>query len=290
MDFQGKARSLAARLGGGACIALAGAAIGLATSAAEPAKAAQAAPAALPDWGGVWNPRERNLFDASALPSAQRNVSSNPLALFDASYLREYPPYRPEWETRYVTTLTNTQKGVGSDPTAGCLPPGFPRIMGTPYPVEFIVQPRQVTILFEASSQTRRIFTDGRPHPADLDLSFNGHSIGHWEGDTLVVDTVGLRGDTVFDVSGAPHSDSMHVTEHIRRTAPDSIEDRILVEDPKALTKPWPVLRTYQLKPDWQMAEYVCEENQRNPILPDGSTGFIGPHQRLTASPSAAAR
>jgi hypothetical protein len=285
MGLQDKARSLTAGLCGGAYIALAGAQI---TSAAEPAKAAP--PAALPDWIGIWNPRERNLFDTSGLASASRNVSSNPLALFDASYLREYPPYRPQYEARYVTTLTNTQKGIGSDPTAGCLPPGFPRIMGTPYPVEFIVQPRQVTILFEASSQIRRIYTDGRPHPADLDPTFNGHSIGHWEGDTLVVDTVGLRGDTVFDVSGAPHSDSMHVTEHIRRTAPDSIEDSILVDDPKALTQPWTVLRTYQLKPDWQMAEYVCEENQRNPILPDGSTGFIGPHQRLTASPAPAGR
>ena len=287
MDFQHKALSLAARLCAGASIVLASASI---ASAAEPARAPQAAPAPLPDWSGIWNPRERNLFDTSGLAEGSRNVTSNPLALFDASYLREYPPYRPDYEARYTTTLTNTSKGIGSDPTAGCLPPGFPRIMGTPYPVEFIVQSKQVIILFEASSQIRHIYTDGRPHPADLDPSFNGHSIGHWEGDTLVVDTVGLRPDTVFDVSGAPHSDSMRVTEHIRRAAPDSIEDRILVDDPKALTKPWSVVRTYQLKPDWQMAEYVCEENQRNPILPDGSTGFIGPHQRLTASGGPAAR
>ncbi len=70
----------------------------------------------------------------------------------------------------------------------------------------------------------------------------------------------------------------MHVVEHIRRASPESIEDRILIEDPKALTKPWSVLRTYERKPDWTLAEYVCEENQRNPILLDGSTGFLGPH------------
>ena len=198
MDFQHKALSLAARLCAGASIVLASASI---ASAAEPARAPQAAPAPLPDWSGIWNPRERNLFDTSGLAEGSRNVTSNPLALFDASYLREYPPYRPDYEARYTTTLTNTSKGIGSDPTAGCLPPGFPRIMGTPYPVEFIVQSKQVIILFEASSQIRHIYTDGRPHPADLDPSFNGHSIGHWEGDTLVVDTVAMRQLSHFEQS-----------------------------------------------------------------------------------------
>src|SRR3569623_1354195 len=111
--------------------------------------------------------------------------------------------------------------------------------MGTPFPLEFVIQPDKVMIEFEAYSQVPRIYTDGRKHPADLDPSYNGDSIGHWEGDTLVVDTVGLRGDTVFDVSGAPHSDAMHVVERIRRVSKDSIEDRIVIEDPKALTKPW---------------------------------------------------
>ena len=104
-----------------------------------------------------------------------------------------------------------------------------------------------------------------------------GHSIGHWEGDTLVVDTVGMRGDTVFDVSAAPHSDKIHVTERLRRLSPTKFEDRITVEDPVAFTKPWEIVRTYDLKPDWQIIEYVCEENNRNPILADGTTGFLPP-------------
>ena len=242
------------------------------------AMAGAATAAALPDWSGIWNPRERNLFDPSSLKPSEQKTRDTASSLFEASYLRMYPPYRADYEARYESTLKATGEGRASDPTAGCLPPGFPRIMGTPYPLEFIVQADKVTILFEAYSQVRRIYTDGRKHPDDLDPSYNGHSIGHWEGDTLVVDTVGLRGDTVFDVSGAPHSDAMHVVEHIRRASPESIEDRILIEDPKALTKPWSVLRTYERKPDWTLAEYVCEENQRNPILLDGSTGFLGPH------------
>jgi hypothetical protein len=239
---------------------------------------ADAKAAALPDWSGVWFPHERNLFDPSALPAAQRQVKDTASSLFEASYERMYPPYKPEYEARYEKTLKDTNEGRASDPTAGCVPPGFPRIMGTPYPLEFVVEKGRVAILFEAYSQVRRIYTDGSKHPDELDPSYNGHSTGRWEGDTLVVDTVGLRGDTVFDVSGAPHSDAMRVTERIRRAGPDIIEDRMVVEDPKALTKPWTVVRTYERKPSWKIAEYVCEENQRNPILPNGSTGFLGPH------------
>ena len=242
------------------------------------AGAALAAPAktALPDWSGVWNPHERNLFDASALAASEVKAKDTGSSLFEASYMRMYPPYRPDYEARYEDKLKKTQAGISTDPTAGCVPPGFPRIMGTPYPLEFIVQPKRVTILFEAFGQTRRIDTDGRAHPTDLDPTYNGDSIGHWEGDTLVVDTVGLRDDTIFDVTGAPHSDAMHVVEHIRRLGKTTMEDRILIEDPKALTRPWTVVRTFDLQPTWRIAEYVCDENQRNPMRADGTAGFVG--------------
>jgi hypothetical protein len=227
----------------------------------------------LPDWSGVWNPHELNLFDPSSVPPADRQLSdANENA---ASYLRMYPPYNAAYEARYEDKLKKAAAGVASDPTAGCAPPGFPRIMVIPYPLEFVVQPKRVTMLFEGFSQMRRIYTDGRKHPADPDLTYNGNSIGHWEGDTLVVDTVGLRGDAVFDITGAPHSDRIHIVERIRRVSHAKIEDRMVIDDPQALTKPWSVLRTYDLQPDWEITEYVCEENQRNPIMPDGSTGLI---------------
>jgi hypothetical protein len=235
-----------------------------------------AAPASPPDWGGVWNPNERNLFDPEAAkgPPTAGGVQS---FLPDTSYEREYPPYNPAYEARYEAVLARTKAGKAVDPTAGCVPPGMPRIMTTPYPLEFVIQPGRVLVLHEAYSQMRRIHTDGRPHPGELDPSYNGHSIGRWEGDVLVVDTVGLRGDTVFDVTGAPHSDALHVVERIRRLNADMLEDRIVVEDSKAMTKPWTVVRTYSRRPDWELAEYVCEENNRNPILPDGTTGLTAP-------------
>jgi hypothetical protein len=241
------------------------------------AAAATAAPARLPDWSGLWNPREVNVYDPSALPN--QKAAGGGVSSFQpgASYERDYPPYRPEYEARYAATLEKTSRGIGTDPTAACVPPGVPRIMGTPYPFEFVIQPDRVLILYEAFSQRREIFTDGRSHPAELDPTYNGHSIGRWEGDTLVIHTVGLRGDTVFDVTGAPHSDAMTVTERIRRRGPDLLEAVIMVEDPKAMTRPWTVTRSYAHRPDWTIAEYVCEENQRNPVNPDGTTGFIGP-------------
>ncbi len=239
---------------------------------------ATAAPAekTLPDWSGVWNPHERNLFDASALAAGEVKAKDTGSSLFEASYMRMYPPYRPDYEARYLSVLKKTEAGISTDPTAACVPPGVPRIMGTPYPLEFIVQPDRVTMLFEAFGQTRRIYTDGRGHPADLDPSYNGDSIGHWEGDALLVETVGLREDTVFDVTGAAHSDSMHVVERIRRVSKTVMEDKILIEDPKALTRPWTVVRTFDLQPQWRIAEYVCDENQRNPMKSDGTAGFIG--------------
>ncbi|MEP7313987.1 MAG: hypothetical protein ABI859_15505, partial [Pseudomonadota bacterium] len=129
----------------------------------------------------------------------------------------------------------------------------------------------QVTIIAEWSSQVRRIFTDGRPHPPEdeVEITFNGHSIGRWEGQTLVVDTIGIRGDTSFDASPLQHSDAMRVSERIRLTDPKLLEAVITVTDPKAFTKPWVVTRHYKRGgPELQIMEYVCEENNRDIILP----------------------
>ena len=221
----------------------------------------------LPDWSGVWNPHERNMFDPTAFDRPENKGKG-------AQDIREYPPYNAEWEARYARKLAQNSAGIPTDPTASCRPGGMPRIMTTPYPMEFVIQPDRVVILHEISSQVRRIYTDGRKHPApeDLDPTYMGHSIGHWEGDTLVVDTVGMKGDTVYDVSAAPHSDKVHEVERIRRISPTQIQDVMTIEDPVAFTKPWVVTRLYDLKPTWEIQEYVCEDNNRNPIKDDGTT------------------
>jgi hypothetical protein len=87
-----------------------------------------------------------------------------------------------------------------------------------------------------------------------------GHSIGKWDGDTLVVDTVALRPETFLDGAGHPHSDALHLVERIHRVDADTLDDTLVVDDPKAYTKPWSMQKTYKLKPGWHVMEYVCED------------------------------
>jgi hypothetical protein len=201
--------------------------------------------------------------------------------LFDPAVrdpLKMNPPYKPEWmkqfdehRNRVATTGVNTL-----DPTAGCLPPGMPRMMSAVYPMEILMTPDQVTIITEWMGQIRRVYTDGRPHPEDPDITYVGHSTGTWDKDVLVIDTVAMKGDTVLDQTGMKHSDQIRVTERMRLIDPQTLENQLTLDDPVAFTQPWTVTRTFRrAKPGDEMREFVCMENNRNPIKPDGSVGVI---------------
>ena len=232
-------------------------ALGLALAFSSAAGAAT--PSDPNDWTGVWKRVGSIAFDPANKPET-----------------RENPPYRPDWQARYEVALKSAERGqFNADPTASCVPPGMPRLMNMVYPMEIIQKPDQLTIVAEWESQVRRIFLDGRPHPQDMDATFNGHSVGHWEGKTLVVDTVGLRADTVFDQSGIRHSDKLHIVERFTLTAPDTLIDELSADDPVAFFHPWVVKKTYKRTPGEQMQEYVCEENNRNPIGADGAPTTI---------------
>ena len=145
----------------------------------------------------------------------------------------------------------------------------MPGIMGQPYPMEFLLTPGQVTIVIEAYNQIRHIYTDGRPLSADPDPTFYGTSIGHWEGDTLVVETVGLaqvpRGITF------PYSDKLKIVERFKLTAPDTMTIETTIIDPEALTAPYSMgSRSLTRHRNWTLAEYICEENNRNSVDEQG--------------------
>ena len=184
----------------------------------------------------------------------------------------QLPPYNAEYRHRYDLAMEARNRGERvADPTSRCLPQGMPRFMVASYPLEILQTRGQVTIIAEWSSQVRRIFTDGRGHPPadEIDITFNGHSIGRWEGQTLVVDTVGIRGDTSFDASPLTHSDQMTVSERIFLKDPKTLVAEITVTDPGAFTAPWKVVRSYRRGgPDARIMEYVCEENNREIFLP----------------------
>jgi hypothetical protein len=164
---------------------------------------------------------------------------------------------------------------VLSDPIFSCYPPGVPRIYLLNFPVQIVQIPGQVIMLFEFDHFVRRIYTDGRPHDKDAGPLWMGDSIGRWEGDTLVTDTVSFNDKTTLDREGYPHSDALHLVERIRRVDHDSLVIDLTVEDPKAYTKPWEAKLIFQSRPDWKIMEHVCEDN----------TGFIGFNKKATQAP-----
>ena len=149
------------------------------------------------------------------------------------------------------------------DPNLACLPEGVPRFMiSVPYPMEIFQGPASVLIIHEGTSVMRQIHM-GRQHPKDLDPTYAGDSIGKWEGDSLVVDTIGFNDKTWLDGGGIPHSTALHVVERIRRIDHDTLVDQFTIDDPMAYTKAITVQQVYKLKPDWEIHEYVCEENNK---------------------------
>jgi len=150
---------------------------------------------------------------------------------------------------------------TSTEPIVKCLPPGVPAIyMVSIYPMEIIQIPGRVIMFFEYGNYVRQIFTDGRKHQS-VTPTWMGDSVGKWETDTLVVDVSGFNDKTWIDSEGHPHSDALHVVERIRRMDHDHLVDEITVEDPKAYTKPLTTKRVFDFQPDWNIAEFVCEDS-----------------------------
>jgi hypothetical protein len=189
------------------------------------------------------------------------------------------PPLTPEYQKIFDGHQQSAREGKPTgDPTAACYPQGMPRMMTMTYPMEIMQNDVQLNIFAEWMEQTRRVFIDGRPHPPadELDPTYYGHSIGHWEGDVLVVDTVGLRGDTNLEASGLPHSDQLRIRERIWLANDNELRDEITLIDPKAYTRPWTVTKRYlRMEAGSVLLPYVCLENQRNPVAADGSIGVV---------------
>jgi hypothetical protein len=181
------------------------------------------------------------------------------------TFSSEEPPFMPWAEEKFKSV----KPGYGpratpdsEDPILNCLPPGVPRIMLIPFPMQVIQIPGEVIMLFEYDHYIRHIYMDRREHPKELDLTWLGDSIGWWEGNTLVIDTVGLNDKTWLDQVGHPHSDALHVVERVRRIDPDTLQDDVTIDDPKAYKKPWTGRQIFKLRPTWHLLEYVCSTDR----------------------------
>jgi len=176
------------------------------------------------------------------------------------------PPLKPqflkEWQARQQAAREATAKGqpIGIN-WVNCLPDGMPGMMQGPFPMEVLQTKGQVTIIQESFTQVRRILLD-RPQKAldDVDPTFYGHSVGRWNGDALVVDTIGIKEEVRYQ--NAPHSSQMRITERMRLVQPDQLWDEITIEDPVTLEKPWTFTFAYRRMPDYTLLEYICEDNR----------------------------
>lgn len=213
--------------------------------------AAASAPAPVHDLSGVWNmhstPVQRKYTGST--------YTAEPPAM-TAWGQEKYMAYKPSNGPR-----THSLKETDDPVLRQCLPPGTPRIYLQPFPFQMVQTPKEILMIFEYDHTVRQIFMDGRAHPEDITPTYMGHSIGKWDGDTLVVDTVGFNDKTWLDRDGHPHSDQLHVVEGFHRVDRDDMTIDITIEDPKALVKPWKTQLNFQLKPDWDIMELVCTDN-----------------------------
>jgi poly(3-hydroxybutyrate) depolymerase len=205
----------------------------------------------LPDWSGIWERGGDIVWDDS-LPYTPGEPQAPP---YNEQYMKEYEARRAKMRAENLAGHARNLRG-------GDLYATMPAMMIMLFPMDIQINPREV-VLMSSNGGAREIYTDGRLHPADALPSKKGHSIGHWEGKTLIVDTCCFKDDTRFPGGGA-HSDAMHITERIWSPDGHSLKDALAVEDPKAFTKPWTTEKTYYRRPDWEQVEYDPEENTRD--------------------------
>src|SRR5690348_10895291 len=193
-----------------------------------------------PDLSGIWNPDRHFIYDIS---SALKPGDSLPLQ-----------PWAAELTKKRMSK---------DDPEANCLPTGVPRM--APYPWKIVQTPSLIVFLFEGNIHSyRQIFMDGRGHPPDVDPTWYGNSIGHWDGDTLVVDTIGFNDKFWFDFAAHPHTDKLHITERYHRTDMGHLESEVTIDDPGAYTKPFKLYGHFPLQTDTEILEYICNENNQD--------------------------
>jgi hypothetical protein len=220
-----------------------------------------------PDFSGLWEPVPENPKPGQvsynglppfpfAIPRAQADP---PVAQFlnVGAGFKDGLPFTP-----WAAALRAERKGNNAkdNPDAHCLPLGLTQLHMHIQPRKVVQTEREIVLLYEANGNTRQILLDGRKLPIDATPWWYGYSAGHWEGETLVVETTGFRDDVWLDVDGSPLTSSGKITEHWRRPKFGLMQVDLTIEDPKAYTKPFTVRVNHRLMPDTELMEFVCEE------------------------------
>lgn len=232
-----------------------------------------------PDLSGVWMTGEPNMPRSGGLSSPKeaaspRQARSSNDEAGDQTNIRasrqmanigvDLPgglPYQP-WLVPIVKK--RTENLAIDDPHIRCLPDNFLRAYGLPHLLKFVHTPNLLVMLNEVNAGYRQIFTDGRPLPQDPTPAWQGYSSAKWSGDTLVVDTIGLRDDTWIDWNGSVLTEAAKVREQIRRPDFGHLEIQVTVDDPKAYTKPWTVTLNQRIVVDTDLIDEICLENEQS--------------------------
>jgi hypothetical protein len=199
-----------------------------------------------PDLTGVWDrPAVTDITRSFSTPDGIRQVGVGELPFTDWG--------RKQWESH----------NPENDYAGACLPYGFPRAIVARHPMQLVQHPDFLAFLFEQNAWFTLVPIDGRPHPKDAREipTWFGNSVGRWEGDTLVIDTVGVNGYTKLDTVGHPHSTELHLVQRFTRTGFGQMEYEMIIDDPKTYTRPIKQVQTWVLRPDWEIMEYSCAEN-----------------------------
>ncbi|MBV9504626.1 MAG: hypothetical protein JO323_06420 [Acidobacteriia bacterium] len=234
-----------------------------------------------PDFSGIWTTgdafdrRARGLSTPKDLPppkdpkiSREAQTPADPSAIVGSRQMSnigiDLPgglPYQP-WLVPIVKQ--RTENLAKDDPHIRCLPDNFLRAYGMPHLLKFVHTPGLLVVLNEMNAGYRQVFTDARPLPEDPTPSWQGYSTAKWSGDTLVIDTIGLRDDTWIDWNGSVLTQKAKVREEMRRPDFGHLEIRVTVDDPKAYTKPWTVTLKQRIVVDTELIDEICLENEQS--------------------------
>jgi hypothetical protein len=221
-----------------------------------------------PDLSGVWQvePAAKGEIERMLGDLTLGLVPGDPIDTFSkyffnilADFKPEESPLRPE----AAALMRNRSKGAET-PDQRCLPLGVPRAELISFPFKIVQTPGLIVMMYEPDSTHRQVYTDGRKLPADPNPTWLGYSVGHWEGETLVVDSAGFNDKVWIDSAGHPTSESLHIQERFRRRDFGHMDLQITIDDPKMYTRPFTIKVTQLLLPDSDILEYFCNENEKD--------------------------
>ena len=216
-----------------------------------------------PDLSGLWHAANPNrcVPGTGRFVACGTEIGGSPLGGNLGRNLPGGLPYRPE-----AAKLAQSRRADDSrdDPHVRCLPDNPPRAWTLPHLTKAIHMPKLLVLMYEVNAMYRQIFLDGRPFPPDMNPAWNGYSVGHWEGDTLVVESRGFRDDLWIDTWGSPMSDVAKMTEKFRRPNFGTLEIELTIDDPKNYTRPFTVQLASNIEPDTDLVDEFCAENEKS--------------------------